>query len=161
MLFSFPLVSLILTFGFLSHPLAMALNLFLQTGFFCMLMGSFHGNYWLSYLLFLVFLGGLLIVFAYVSTLASNEKFTPSINYALLAISGLGVLLLLYQPSLGSTLSSSNSLFSASKAAPESFSADLYSFSSSSLLYLVVYLLFCLLIVVRVSRLEEGPLRSF
>nr|YP_010579426.1 NADH dehydrogenase subunit 6 [Leptestheria dahalacensis]UNY33482.1 NADH dehydrogenase subunit 6 [Leptestheria dahalacensis] len=157
----FLLVTLMFYFASLTHPLAMAFNLFLQTLLFCVLIGSFHSSYWLSYLLFLVFLGGLLIIFAYVSTLASNEKFFFTFSSAFFLFASFFLCWSLYMPVLKSELATSGNLFESTSFLIESQVADLYSFTSSALIYLVIYLLLCLLIVVRISRLEEGPLRSF
>lgn len=63
-----------------SHPLAMGMILMLQTLLFAIFRGLLLSSYWYSYILILVFLGGLLILFVYVSSIASNEKlnFLPS-----------------------------------------------------------------------------------
>lgn len=37
--------------------------------------GLMGGSYWFSYILVLVFLGGVLVLFLYMTSLASNEKF--------------------------------------------------------------------------------------
>jgi NADH-ubiquinone oxidoreductase chain 6 len=37
--------------------------------------GIMARNFWFSYILFLVFLGGVLVLFIYITRLASNEKF--------------------------------------------------------------------------------------
>lgn len=158
--FSFLLITLIFYFIFLAHPLSIALNLFIQTLLFCVLIGSLNSNYWFSYLLFLVFLGGLLIIFAYVATLASNEKFSLSFPHFSALFLSFFLSFLLYFPIIKGELFSLDS-FEVIEVSPDIQTVDLYSFSNNSLIYLVIYLLLCLLIVVRVSRLDEGPLRSF
>nr|YP_010716087.1 NADH dehydrogenase subunit 6 [Parnassius schultei]WDE75810.1 NADH dehydrogenase subunit 6 [Parnassius schultei] len=60
---------------FFSHPLSMGLMILFQTLLTCLLSGMLINTYWFSYILFLVFLGGLLVLFIYVSSIASNEKF--------------------------------------------------------------------------------------
>nr|YP_010023476.1 NADH dehydrogenase subunit 6 [Casmara patrona]QOP62728.1 NADH dehydrogenase subunit 6 [Casmara patrona] len=63
---------------FLNHPLSMGLMILLQTLLTCLLSGMLINTYWFSYILFLIFLGGLLILFIYVSSIASNEMFSNS-----------------------------------------------------------------------------------
>uniref|UniRef100_UPI0030037857 NADH dehydrogenase subunit 6 n=1 Tax=Arria brevifrons TaxID=2908858 RepID=UPI0030037857 len=73
-------VSLILsmTLLFLNHPLSMGLILFSQTIMMCLISGSMSLNFWFSYILLLIYLGGMLILFMYVTSLASNEMFSYS-----------------------------------------------------------------------------------
>nr|SSD62297.1 NADH dehydrogenase subunit 6 [Allancastria cerisyi ferdinandi] len=61
---------------FLKHPLSMGLMILLQTFLICLLSGMLMYSYWFSYILFLVFLGGLLVLFIYVSSIAANELFS-------------------------------------------------------------------------------------
>nr|YP_008816197.1 NADH dehydrogenase subunit 6 [Retinia pseudotsugaicola]AGZ92363.1 NADH dehydrogenase subunit 6 [Retinia pseudotsugaicola] len=60
---------------FLNHPLSMGMMILTQTFFMCLLTGMLINTYWFSYILFLTFLGGLLVLFIYVSSIASNELF--------------------------------------------------------------------------------------
>nr|YP_009045530.1 NADH dehydrogenase subunit 6 [Neptis philyra]AHA03894.1 NADH dehydrogenase subunit 6 [Neptis philyra] len=64
---------------FISHPLAMGLLILIQTFLTCLLSGMKIKTYWFSYILFLIFLGGLLVLFIYVSSVASNELFKISL----------------------------------------------------------------------------------
>nr|QII41360.1 NADH dehydrogenase subunit 6 [Oreta fuscopurpurea] len=63
---------------FLNHPLSMGLMILIQTLLTCLLSGMMISTYWFSYILFLTFLGGLLVMFIYVSSIASNELFMIS-----------------------------------------------------------------------------------
>nr|QZZ18186.1 NADH dehydrogenase subunit 6 [Burara harisa] len=63
---------------FLNHPLSMGLMILIQTLLICLLSGMLINTYWFSYILFLTFLGGLLVLFIYVSSIASNELFKMS-----------------------------------------------------------------------------------
>lgn len=58
----------------------MGLIILIQTLLTCLLTGIIIKTYWFSYILFLTFLGGLLVLFIYVSRIASNEIFNPIIN---------------------------------------------------------------------------------
>nr|WNH42620.1 NADH dehydrogenase subunit 6 [Neoperla vicina] len=75
-----------LIFTQITHPLAMGLTLVTQTLIICLTTGLMTHSFWFSYILFLVFLGGLLVLFIYVTTLASNEmfSFTPSAVFMVL-----------------------------------------------------------------------------
>nr|YP_010329834.1 NADH dehydrogenase subunit 6 [Trabala vishnou]AOV63372.1 NADH dehydrogenase subunit 6 [Trabala vishnou guttata]UNP54583.1 NADH dehydrogenase subunit 6 [Trabala vishnou] len=64
----------------LTHPLSMGLMILTQTLLMCLLTGMLIKTYWFSYILFLTFLGGLLVLFIYVTSIASNELFSLNFN---------------------------------------------------------------------------------
>nr|ASU46004.1 NADH dehydrogenase subunit 6 [Schistocerca nitens] len=61
----------------LSHPMSMMLFIILQTFLVGLMTGTMMESYWLSYILFLTFLGGMLVLFIYITSIASNEMFQP------------------------------------------------------------------------------------
>nr|YP_010615473.1 NADH dehydrogenase subunit 6 [Dodona dipoea]WAT94143.1 NADH dehydrogenase subunit 6 [Dodona dipoea] len=63
---------------FINHPLSMGMLILIQTLILCLLSGMLINTYWFSYILFLTFLGGLLVLFIYVSSIASNEIFSSN-----------------------------------------------------------------------------------
>nr|AXS65104.1 NADH dehydrogenase subunit 6 [Cerambycidae sp. 4 KM-2017] len=65
---------------FLSHPLSIGLMLLTQTILISLSSGLMNLTYWYSYILFLVMIGGMLILFIYMTSVASNEKFKFSSN---------------------------------------------------------------------------------
>nr|AOZ71866.1 NADH dehydrogenase subunit 6 [Lobesia sp. FRA-2014] len=73
----FSLMMMLISFFmfFLTHPLSMGLMILIQTILICLLSGMLINTYWFSYILFLTFLGGLLVLFIYISSIASNELF--------------------------------------------------------------------------------------
>nr|YP_010701161.1 NADH dehydrogenase subunit 6 [Papilio alcmenor]WCI21402.1 NADH dehydrogenase subunit 6 [Papilio alcmenor] len=75
MFFSMMIIMFSIMMLFLNHPLSMGLMILIQTLIICLLSGMLINSYWFSYTLFLVFLGGLLVLFIYVSSVASNELF--------------------------------------------------------------------------------------
>nr|YP_009775682.1 NADH dehydrogenase subunit 6 [Dahlica ochrostigma]QJA15905.1 NADH dehydrogenase subunit 6 [Dahlica ochrostigma] len=74
------IIIITLTLYFLNNPLSMGLMILIQTLFICLISGMMINTYWFSYILFLTFLGGLLVMFIYVSSIASNELFKISMN---------------------------------------------------------------------------------
>nr|UPX88691.1 NADH dehydrogenase subunit 6 [Cychrus caraboides] len=68
-------LSMTIIFMFLNHPLSMGLILLIQTILISLISGMFSYTYWFSYILFLVMLGGMLVLFIYMTSLASNEMF--------------------------------------------------------------------------------------
>nr|YP_009243418.1 NADH dehydrogenase subunit 6 [Helcystogramma macroscopa]AJF22798.1 NADH dehydrogenase subunit 6 [Helcystogramma macroscopa]AMR57163.1 NADH dehydrogenase subunit 6 [Helcystogramma macroscopa] len=78
MFFSLLIISFSFIMFFLSHPLSMGMMILIQTFLTCIILGMLIKTYWFSYILFLTFLGGLLVLFIYVSSIASNEMFNLS-----------------------------------------------------------------------------------
>nr|ARH54829.1 NADH dehydrogenase subunit 6 [Trigonopterus sp. 6 AH-2016] len=59
----------------LNHPLSLGGLLLTQTILMALMTGFFFLNFWFSYILFLVMIGGMLVMFIYMTSIASNEKF--------------------------------------------------------------------------------------
>nr|APX39658.1 NADH dehydrogenase subunit 6 [Longitarsus parvulus] len=59
----------------LKHPLTCGLILLIQTILTALMTGMMSLNFWYSYILFLIMIGGMLILFIYMTSIASNEKF--------------------------------------------------------------------------------------
>nr|YP_009441640.1 NADH dehydrogenase subunit 6 [Incoltorrida madagassica]AOY39146.1 NADH dehydrogenase subunit 6 [Incoltorrida madagassica] len=62
-------------FLFMNHPLSMGFTLLMQTLMISLMLGFYSYSYWFSYMLFLIMIGGMMILFMYMTSLASNEKF--------------------------------------------------------------------------------------
>ena len=55
------------------NPLSMGLFILLHTFIVCLYFATISSRFWFSLILFLVFLGGLIIIFIYVASLAPNK----------------------------------------------------------------------------------------
>jgi len=44
----------------------------------CLIRGTIYRRFWFSYILFIIIIGGILVLFIYITRLASNEIFSPS-----------------------------------------------------------------------------------
>nr|QXT45718.1 NADH dehydrogenase subunit 6 [Afronurus yixingensis] len=156
-----------LTFTSMSHPLAMGLVLLCQTLLMALFTGLLAPSFWFSYILFLVFLGGMLVLFIYVTSLASNEMFSIS-SQTMLMILVMGGLLGLFSL-INDPLSWLSPEISEQILQPQSqlisdlsnLLLKLYSSPSYFLtLLLVSYLFLTLIAVVTITQIFEGPLRS-
>nr|YP_002791169.1 NADH dehydrogenase subunit 6 [Dysdercus cingulatus]ABZ02005.1 NADH dehydrogenase subunit 6 [Dysdercus cingulatus] len=60
------------------HPISMGLMIITQTLNISMMIGMISGSFWFSYVIVIVMLSGMLVLFIYMASIASNEKFfTP------------------------------------------------------------------------------------
>nr|YP_008239003.1 NADH dehydrogenase subunit 6 [Pachygrapsus crassipes]AGO20491.1 NADH dehydrogenase subunit 6 [Pachygrapsus crassipes] len=163
LVFTIPsLISLSVLFTRLTHPLAMGLVLLTQTILISLTVGFSTYSFWVSYILFLVFLGGMLVLFIYVASIASNEPFffVTSLSSLiffvfLLSMSCIFVdALLVLMPS---SLPSSSLDFSTST--PFIISWIYNTPSMSFTIFIISYLLLMLIVVVKIVSLFKGPLR--
>nr|YP_009659087.1 NADH dehydrogenase subunit 6 [Triatoma migrans]QCQ69471.1 NADH dehydrogenase subunit 6 [Triatoma migrans] len=60
------------------HPLSMGLMLIIQTILIAMMTGLLTNMFWFSYILVMSMLSGMLVLFIYMASVASNEKFHTS-----------------------------------------------------------------------------------
>nr|YP_009524085.1 NADH dehydrogenase subunit 6 [Epeorus herklotsi]AXQ88044.1 NADH dehydrogenase subunit 6 [Epeorus herklotsi] len=166
------LLTLSLTVGFtflsMTHPLAMGLILLCQTLLISLMTGLLAPTFWFSYVLFLVFLGGMLVLFIYVTSLASNEMFSISAQTMLGTIISGSIILVftcVNDPSLWVTpnLSDQTNLIDWTSSQPtlKTLLIKLYNNPTHLLtLLLVLYLFLTLVAVVTITQIFQGPLRS-
>nr|YP_010310800.1 NADH dehydrogenase subunit 6 [Periclimenes brevicarpalis]UMY76330.1 NADH dehydrogenase subunit 6 [Periclimenes brevicarpalis] len=64
----------------LKHPLAMGLTLIFHTTIMCLLTYLSTRISWFAFILFYIFMGAVLVLFIYVSALASNEPFSMDLT---------------------------------------------------------------------------------
>nr|QXT45731.1 NADH dehydrogenase subunit 6 [Epeorus dayongensis] len=165
------LLSLSLTVGFtfltMTHPLAMGLILLCQTLLISMMTGLIAPSFWFSYILFLVFLGGMLVLFIYVTSLASNEMFSISAQTMVMSFIMISLILVftwLNDPTLWLTPNSFDQTNIIDWTAPQptlNLLIKLYNNPTHLLtLLLVLYLFLTLVAVVTITQIFQGPLRS-
>nr|YP_009020450.1 NADH dehydrogenase subunit 6 [Engaeus cunicularius]CDN85539.1 NADH dehydrogenase subunit 6 [Engaeus cunicularius] len=164
--FSLPLIlTLSLIFAHLTHPLSMGVTLLIQTILICLLTGLFNPCFWFSYILFLIFLGGMLILFIYVASLASNEPFKLHFLWSsLLGATMFFSLYLLWSDPLPFLmdffLTSSEMTFQTKMNFSLTSTSTLFASPSFYLTsFMIMYLLLTLLVAVKIMSLSSGPLR--
>nr|AFP16885.1 NADH dehydrogenase subunit 6 [Anaspis sp. BMNH 840206] len=150
-----------IVFILLTHPLSMGLILLIQTLIISLITGNFSLNYWFSYILFLILVGSMLILFIYMTSIASNEKFNFKINNLML-LSLIFMFIMLLIPIISPDINNINSdQITLSKNTILSTSMIKYlNFPSNLILvFLIIYLLLTLIAVVKITDFKYGPLR--
>nr|AND95985.1 NADH deshydrogenase subunit 6 [Onthophagus laticollis] len=146
----------------LKHPLTMGLMLLIQTINMTMYIGYLHYNYWFSYILFLIMIGGMLVLFIYMTSVASNEKFHPSIKLFIFTL----LMSMLWFPFflLDSFYFDINNFYNNFQFNNElNLSLTKYlNFPNYFMMYLLItYLLITLLVIVEITNFKKkGTLRS-
>lgn len=148
--------------------MAIGLILLIQTLFIAIITGIISKSFWFSYILFLIFLGGILVLFIYVTSLASNEIFSYSIKITIIStILIYSLIILIYfidktsiiiyiinreiMPLNNTTSYIQENSLNLNK---------LYNYPTNIITILLInYLLICLIVIVKITNVFYGPLR--
>nr|UPL66021.1 NADH dehydrogenase subunit 6 [Myrmedobia distinguenda] len=143
---------------FLKHPISMSMILIMQTLTITIYMNLIVKSALLSYMLIIMMLSGVLVLFMYMSSIASNEMFKPSIKLMILMATliywlGMPDMILLFSSS-----EMNNKIFDY----PQSMNLrSLFSEKEMWMtLTMVTYLFITMIVVSYITNTYEGPLRS-
>nr|QWT29605.1 NADH dehydrogenase subunit 6 [Aporia crataegi] len=167
--FSFMMISLSLIMFFINHPLLMGLMILLQTMLLSLLMGIYINTYWFSYILFLIFLGGLLVLFIYVSSIASNEmmKFFMKFKFNLILLLMITFIFIYFKNYIFIDYYNNNEMnnFNQYFLFYNEFKINLSKLYNNQtfllIMMLIIYLFITLIAVIKITNIFFGPLRSF
>nr|YP_001542726.1 NADH dehydrogenase subunit 6 [Anabrus simplex]ABM89646.1 NADH dehydrogenase subunit 6 [Anabrus simplex] len=153
-----------------NHPLAMTLIIIVQTCIISMTVGLMSSSFWFSYILFLIFLGGMLVLFIYITSLASNELFYTSMKTLVISLLFMALVLMISfmsDPYFTNMLTKNMDLTSIdlmyyslnTEATPHLI--KLYNKPNHLItLMLVNYLFLTLIVIVKITNIFQGPLRQ-
>nr|QZI85909.1 NADH dehydrogenase subunit 6 [Aromia bungii]UUL71584.1 NADH dehydrogenase subunit 6 [Aromia bungii]UZA66538.1 NADH dehydrogenase subunit 6 [Aromia bungii] len=152
-------------FLFMTHPLSLGLILLIQTLLIALMTGIMSLNFWFSYILFLIMVGGMLILFIYMTSVASNEKFKFSFKilvYLIMMMIGLLIMNFWADHSMMYKLMNIDLNKFLIMYSSSSLIMSKYMNLPSSLIFLsmIIYLLITLIVVVKISNINSGPLRQ-
>nr|YP_010249657.1 NADH dehydrogenase subunit 6 [Nothochrysa sinica]QTT60774.1 NADH dehydrogenase subunit 6 [Nothochrysa sinica] len=161
------LLGIIFSYNFTQtkHPLAMGLNLLIQTILISLLCGYMTYSYWFSYILFLIMLGGMLVLFLYVTSLASNELFSFNLfsMIIMMMILLLSIVIIYFNDQYIWYMNNLEmmDLNSTSNLENEINLIKLYNNPTMNITtMMIIYLFLTLIIVVKITNINYGPLRQ-
>nr|ALO70266.1 NADH deshydrogenase subunit 6 [Aleochara sp. 2 EF-2015] len=149
-------------FLFLNHPMTMGMILLLQTIIISLITGLLNSNFWFSYILFLIMIGGLLVLFIYMTSIASNEMFNYS-NKMMLILLLTFIFFLLIMLFMDLYLINFKYLYL------ENFNmtnnnlmlSKYFNYPSIMIILLmIIYLFITLIAIVKITNIKYGPLRQ-
>nr|QHW07038.1 NADH dehydrogenase subunit 6 [Choreutis emplecta] len=168
-IFSMILLSISFIMMFIKHPLSMGLLILLQTVFFCLLSGMMIKTYWFSYILFLTFMGGLLVLFIYLCSVASNDMFKYSMKLNLIIL--FFFITFTFMSLMFNDLNWMNMFINSEMLNFNNMNLfmneenklslfKLYDNQIMLMLMLIIYLFVTLVAIVKITNIYLGPLRS-
>nr|AQP29005.1 NADH dehydrogenase subunit 6 [Procapritermes sp. A TB-2017] len=148
-----------LMFTQMKHPLAMGLMLLLQTTMVCIISGTMYKTFWFSYILFMIMIGGMLVLFMYMTSLASNEMFSPS-NKMLMTTMMMLPILLYMMPTMTNNKEMNLHDTMMENEITTTTTVMYNQMMGTMTTLLVLYMLLTLIVIVNIINVSKGPLRQ-
>nr|AQP28732.1 NADH dehydrogenase subunit 6 [Nasutitermes sp. 2 TB-2017] len=147
-----------LMFTQMKHPMAMGLMLLMQTTLVCLISGTMYSSFWFSYILFMIMIGGMLVLFMYMTSLASNEMFSPS-NKMVMASLIMMPILMYMMPTLTNNKEMNLHNTMMENEITTTTTVMYNQMMGMMTTMLVIYMLLTLIVVVNIINVSKGPLR--
>nr|QIV24689.1 NADH dehydrogenase subunit 6 [Geoffmonteithia queenslanda]QNJ33301.1 NADH dehydrogenase subunit 6 [Geoffmonteithia queenslanda] len=156
---------LTINFLFLNHPLSFGLIMLIQTLMIALITGMMNYNFWFSYILFLIMVGGMLILFIYMTNVASNEKFKFSSKLFIMSVFLMSMIMIpvmFIDKTVSVMYNKSYEMTNQNIIYENSFSLSKFlNFNMNiNLMLIIIYLLITLIMVVKLTSINNGPLRQ-
>nr|YP_009692110.1 NADH dehydrogenase subunit 6 [Maurya qinlingensis]QEG98449.1 NADH dehydrogenase subunit 6 [Maurya qinlingensis] len=139
----------------MKSPMSMGLTLLMQTTLAILMMNMINSYSWVPMITFLVMIGGLMIIFMYMSSITSNEKFKLNLKMMLTLM----IMTLIMEETM---LNLPNQEYQSMQSGMSNMMSmnKMYSKSMLMTMMMVMYLLLTMISVNKIIKLFEGPLRA-
>nr|YP_010478239.1 NADH dehydrogenase subunit 6 [Nesophrosyne sp. 281 GMB-2012]UVI59683.1 NADH dehydrogenase subunit 6 [Nesophrosyne sp. 281 GMB-2012] len=140
----------------LKTPMSMGIMLLVLTSTSTILMAHILTTAWIPMIMFLMFIGGLLILFMYMSSIASNEKFSTNILLTMIPIIAMTMPMegVMVETMMDESLSSCMLIDGISMT-------KIYNKKTFIItIFMFMYLLMSMIVVTKIIKIFKGPLRS-
>nr|YP_009142439.1 NADH dehydrogenase subunit 6 [Atrocalopteryx atrata]AKH04381.1 NADH dehydrogenase subunit 6 [Atrocalopteryx atrata] len=160
-------------FMLMKHPMSTGIVLMAHTILVCFLTNNAARDAWFSYILFLVFLGGMLVfsyilfmvflggmlvLFIYLTSVASNELFNMPSYSCILVLPILMLMMMIMDPILLTNNSEESVILEKKEIITTTMMFNYpYNFMTIAV---ITYLFLTLIVVVKITESHVGPLRS-
>nr|YP_009454595.1 NADH dehydrogenase subunit 6 [Atrocalopteryx melli]AUG33617.1 NADH dehydrogenase subunit 6 [Atrocalopteryx melli] len=145
-------------FSMMKHPMSTGIVLMTQTILMCFMTNNMARDAWFSYILFLVFLGGMLVLFIYLTSVASNELFNKPSYKFIWMIPMMMLVMMLIDPIL---MTNNSEDIQALEMKEIINTTTMFNYPYSVMTVAVImYLFLTLIVVVKITESHTGPLRS-
>nr|YP_009520507.1 NADH dehydrogenase subunit 6 [Macrosteles quadrimaculatus]AWX90837.1 NADH dehydrogenase subunit 6 [Macrosteles quadrimaculatus] len=140
---------------FMKTPMSMGMLLMTQTLMATMLTAKLMSSSWMSMVMFLMLIGGLLILFMYMSSIASNEKF--KMNYKMFLMT---MIMIMPMEELMSEMQLNENQLIYSKNETIVFMKMYNKKTMMITIMMFIYMLLTMVIVTKIVKINKGPLRA-
>nr|AZZ89034.1 NADH dehydrogenase subunit 6 [Achilidae gen. 1 sp. n. 1 SX-2018] len=148
----------------MNHPLSMGFMLTVQTTIMCLYSSTLMSSPWFGYILFIIMIGGMMVMFMYMSSIASNEKFKLMKMKSILIITMMMTVIATITNqdlSLEETFKMmENKTIIISNEEMKSTAKFMTKFKSNLTILIMLILLLTMISVTNISSTFEGPLKK-
>nr|YP_009112340.1 NADH dehydrogenase subunit 6 [Angaracris rhodopa]AIY61462.1 NADH dehydrogenase subunit 6 [Angaracris rhodopa] len=152
----------------MNHPMLLMIMIIIQTLLIGMMMGSMMKSFWLSYILFLTFIGGMMVLFIYITSISSNEMFNiKSMSMIFITIMMLIAMIVIYSTEkimFTEMIKSSETMNMKYTMNFQEMTMSLTKLYNNPTLIItimmMIYLFIALLAVVKINNINQGPIRK-
>nr|UYA97587.1 NADH dehydrogenase subunit 6 [Megacopta cribraria] len=135
---------------FMKHPLSMGMILIAQTLVIAITTGMMVKTFFFSYIVTIIMMSGALVLFIYMASVASNEKFNPSIKIAMMFMMTIATTWMMKTSEIHHNMQSQEI-----KMVVKMFNMT----NAFMTMMMILYLLFTMITASSIANIKEGPLR--
>nr|YP_010271141.1 NADH dehydrogenase subunit 6 [Anchon yunnanense]UKB86906.1 NADH dehydrogenase subunit 6 [Anchon yunnanense] len=136
-------------------PMSMGITLMIQTMMAISLMNTMSTSSWIPSITFLIMIGGLMIIFMYMSSITSNEKFKLNLKM----LYPMTIMMLMMEEMMSNY--QTPEIQNLQKESPVMMSmTKMYSKSMMMTMLIMMFLLLTMIVVNKITKMFEGPLRT-
>nr|YP_010882216.1 NADH dehydrogenase subunit 6 [Stheneboea repudiosa]WID87130.1 NADH dehydrogenase subunit 6 [Stheneboea repudiosa] len=144
-----------LLFILLKHPLSMGMIIILQTTLISMMTGMMYKSFWFSFILFLMFVSGMMVLFIYMTSLIPNMMFSMNMKMMMVMMSAITMSYLMKKPNM----MMNNDIMKNEQTT--SILINMYTNPMNSyMMMMALYLLYTMITVFKITEVSKGPLRK-
>nr|YP_009501915.1 NADH dehydrogenase subunit 6 [Freysuila caesalpiniae]AWU48919.1 NADH dehydrogenase subunit 6 [Freysuila caesalpiniae] len=142
----------------ITHPLSLGMIILTQTILICSISRLMMNSSWISFTLFLVMIGGLMVIFMYITSICSNKKFSfPKIKIPMFYFM-IVVIFFTFNKSL--IMLEMKDTIQMMDMFNLEFTKLFLSMNMMSSNFMFIYLLIMLIIMINLVNINKGPLRK-
>nr|WEV93746.1 NADH dehydrogenase subunit 6 [Bryodema gebleri] len=152
----------------MNHPMLLMITIIIQTLLIGVVMGSMMESFWLSYILFLTFIGGMMVLFIYITSISSNEMFNiKSTSMISITIMMLITMIMIYSTEkimFTEIIKNTETMNMKYTMNFQEMTMSLMKMYNNPTLIItimmMIYLFIALLAVVKINNINQGPIRK-
>nr|YP_010735817.1 NADH dehydrogenase subunit 6 [Erianthus versicolor]WEL32787.1 NADH dehydrogenase subunit 6 [Erianthus versicolor] len=144
-----------------NQPMTMVMWIIIQTMMVIYFTGSFEESFWMSYIMLLIFLGGMMVLFIYITSIASNEMMsTKWSTKMIMIIMTMSMMMIMMDWNIMFTEMNNSETMNMFKK-ETNYLKKMFNWPNNMMMFLVMmYLFFTLMVISKIVKTNEGPMRS-
>nr|YP_003162795.1 NADH dehydrogenase subunit 6 [Ramulus hainanense]ACH78291.1 NADH dehydrogenase subunit 6 [Ramulus hainanense] len=144
-----------ITFIMMKHPLSMGVIIIMQTIIIALTTGMMFKTFWFSYILFLMYVGGMMVLFIYMTSLMPNMMFNFK-KTSLMMIIFIMMMAMFTKYEQNMMNNDMTMYFNNNNMLTKMYSTP----ANMSTIMLVSYLFFTMITIYKITDSNKGPLRK-